>query len=520
MPSTSRRQLSLRIALVAAAVLLVGVSPPAAGARSFHTVLQDDELSLFSPAWLPQFMAKLRWLGVDYVRISAEWKLEAPDPNSRQIPRGFNFASPASYSSAGMQIVDRAVRAAARAGIGVIIDPAFSAPLWATSSKPGSQSYRDNINIPLLVQWESMLALRYNGFYTPPGARAALPRVQIFTLWNEPNGRTFLQPQWRGGVPASADWTRQLAEAAYPAIKRGNPDATVLIGNTSDAGSDVPAGGQSVAPMTFIRRMACVDAALVPVTQGACAHFRMVPADGFAHHPYERDDPPWVQSGSDKAGWAQMGDLPKLQLLLDQLVAMHRLAPGAANLWLTEQGYETNAELGNRPWTEPRQAQMNAASEYLAWRNPQIQSFSQFLLRDTLTYETLALRASTGHPAAQRLGTWTTGLMREDMAPKPSLAMFRAPIVLRVLASAGSSSLYEVWGRARPLRASAPIRIQLATGGAFRPVGNAVSDDDGIFDTELVAPAHASLRFEWLSPTTGTWQASPATTALPIPGAS
>jgi hypothetical protein len=522
----ARRPLAPWFVLCVAALAALTLVPPA-GARTLHSVLQDDALSLFSPSWLPQYMSRLRWLGVDELRISAEWKLEAPDANSPTPPRGFRFSDPSAYDSPGTTLLDRAVRAATGAGLGVIIDPAFSAPRWATTDHGGGGSsdqwYRTNIAIPRLVAWETMLARRYSGRFTPAGARTPLPRVGTFTLWNEPNGPDFLQPQWRGAVPASADWSRELDELAYPAIKRVSPNATVLIGNTSDVGADTP-GGRGVSPMAFIRRLACVDAQLRPVHDGSCAHFQTVPADGYAHHPYERNAPPWTpSSGTGQAGWAQMGDLPKLQALLDELVAMHRLAPGAASLWLTEQGYESNAELGNRPWSEARQAQMNAASDYLAARDPQLASIAQFLLRDTLTYETLTLRARTGRSGAQLPGTWTTGLMREDMTPKPSLSMFRSPIVVRVLArGAGGSELLEVWGRARPVRTPTEVRIQIASQDGFRASGATRTDQNGIFDTELALPTAGqapSVRFQWLA-ANGTWQTSPATQPLPIPGAS
>src|SRR5205807_7550604 len=121
---------------------------------------------------------------------------------------------------------DVAVGAAARAGLGVIIDPAFSAPRWATSDRASSSPnplYRTNINVAALAAWEAMLARRYSGRFTPVGADVRLPRVGAFTLWNEPNGAGFLEPQWRDRVPASADWERALVQLAYPAIKRVSP---------------------------------------------------------------------------------------------------------------------------------------------------------------------------------------------------------------------------------------------------------------------------------------------------------
>jgi hypothetical protein len=329
-------------------------------------------------------------------------------------------------------------------------------------------------------------------------------------------------------VAASADWYRQLVDSAYPAIKRAAPSATVLIGNTSDAGGDAETGTGGVPPLDFIRRLACVNAQLRPVDSGACAHFRTVPGDGFAHHPYERSAPPWVPSASVAAGWVQMGDLGALQSLLDTLVAMHRLAPGAGNLWLTEQGYESNAQLTDRPWTEAQQAQLNADSEYLTWRDQRAVSFSQFLLRDTLTRQTLALRAQTGNARGQMRGTWTTGLERQDGAAKPALAMFRSPIVARVISTArractlpapsargsvANVQQLEVWGRARPARSAVPIRVELKTKDAtsFARVKTTTSDANGIFDVRLWAPSGAAVRFQWRQG--GGWQTSPSATS-------
>jgi hypothetical protein len=424
---------------------LAALCARAVDARTLHTVLQDDDLSLFSAQQLPRYMNELRRLGVDELRISAEWKLEAPDPNSTRIPRAFRPDAPSSYTATGMQLLDTAVRAAAAAGLHVIIDPAFSAPLWATTDTAAPRSapdpwYNANIDVRQAAAWEQMLARRYSGAFTPAGEHTSLPRVETFTLWNEPNERSFVKPQWRDGIPVSADWYRNLVSVAYPAIKAASPSATVLIGNTSNSGVDAEAGRAGVAPLAFIRRLACVNAQLQPVHDGACAHFQTVPADGYAHHPYERNAPPWVPSGPKQKDWSQMGDVPRLQALLDELVAKHRLAPGAQNLWLTEQGYGSNGELADMRWTEAQQAQLNAASEYLAWHDGQVASFSQFLLADTLTNETLALRAKTGNPHALLAGTWTTGLLRENFAPKPALWMFRSPVLARVIGAPGALS--------------------------------------------------------------------------------
>jgi len=512
-----------------------GFVVPDAGARTLHTVLQDDDLALFSPPRLPGFIQELRWLGVDELRVSAEWKLEVPNPDLRRRPAGFRPSDPGSYTGLGMRALDSAVRAAVASGISVLIDPAFSAPLWATSDRApahpsASDWFNSNIDVREAAGWEQMLAHRYNGSYTPAGERTPLPRVATFTLWNEPNNASFLKPQWQGAVPVSADWYRSLVRLAYPAIKRVNPQATVLIGNTSFAGGERQMSSGGVAPLAFIRRLACVDAQLRPLREPACAAFSAIPADGFAHHPYERDAAPWLPSGPKEAGWAQMGDLPRLQALLDELVATHRLAPGAGDLWLTEQGYESNAELTDRPWTEAQQAQLNAYSEYVAWRDPHVLAFSQFLLRDTRTAATLALRARTHKPTANLSGTWTTGLRREDGQAKPALWMFRSPVVARIIPTTSSPfatglrrllggsapRILEVWGRARPLRSAGTVEVQLSPvpGSEFRTVTAVPTDANGIFDVSVAVPAEPStrVRFRWRS-SDGAWQTSPSTVA-------
>jgi hypothetical protein len=512
----------LTLAGLLAALMLIGAG--AAGARALHTVLQDDQAALFEPARLDRFVHTLKHLGVDELRVSAEWKLEAPD--AARPPAGFQAGNPRSYdASPAMQALDRAVRAAASQRIGVIVDPAFSAPRWATNDPPprvlaGDPWYNRDIDVRELAAWEAMLATRYSGHYTPSGQRRRLPRVGTFTLWNEPNQSGFVSPQWRGGVPASADWSRSLLRLAYPAIKRASPGATVLIGNTSPTGADTQAGNRGVPPLAFIRRMACVDAQLQPIATGACAHFRELPADGYSQHPYERSAPPWTPSGAPDN--AEMGDLLKLQALLDRLVAMHRLAPGARNLWLTEQGYQSDGQLGNQPWSEAQQAVLNADAEYVAWHDPQVVSFAQFLLRDTLTAQTLALRARTGNRRVQVGGTWTTGLQRQDGTPKPAQAMFRAPVVARFVAFAPlagwlfsapagpPAQVIEVWGRARAMHSRTLVVVEAHDDGIWRTISETPTDANGIFDVHAAVAAlvPVEVRFRWLD-SRGRWHTSP-----------
>jgi hypothetical protein len=526
--SAWRRRLG--IAVLAAALLLATTGP--ARARVLHTVLQDDELALFSPSSLPGFIHTLRWLGVDELRVSAEWAADTPDPAAATAPPLARIADPRQYDgTVGMRMLDRAVRAAAAGGLGVIISPAFSAPSWATRGPSGGGGwFNTDIDVGELAGWEEMLARRYSGHYVPTGASGPLPAVGTFELWNEPNQQGYLAPQWRDGQPVSADWLRAVADAVYPRIKRVDPGATVLLGDTSAVGADAEAGNGGVPPLQFLRRLACVDDQLRPLTTGACAHFQMVPGDGWAQHPYERSAPPWSAPTLPDA--AEIGNLDQLQALLDRLVGMHRLAPANAALWLTEQGYESNGQLQDRPWSEAQEAQLNAISEFLAWHDPLVVSFAQFLLRDTLTTEAVVLRALTLNPQAQLAGTWTTGLERQNGTPKPALQMFRAPVVARVVSMSPIASLLpsspagapaellELWGRARPAHTPVPVVVQVMddASGVFRDAAQTVTDSNGVFDVRIGVAAGIGVlvRFKWLAPDSS-WQTSPATTPLSFP---
>ena len=109
------------------------------------------------------------------------------------------------------------------------------------------------------------------------GATAPLPKVDLFTLWNEPNHQGFLRPQWtrrgRGFVPRSPHLYRDLVQRAYPAIKGVRPDASVLIGGTSFTGAYSGRGTGGVPPLRFLRELACVGRRFKPLRRSGCGAF-------------------------------------------------------------------------------------------------------------------------------------------------------------------------------------------------------------------------------------------------------
>jgi hypothetical protein len=358
------------------------------------------------------------------------------------------------------------------------------------------------------------MALRYSGDFAPLKSGFKLPRVDLFELWNEPNVPTFLQPQWVNGRPVAADLYRGLVQAAYPAIKQVQPDATVLVGVTSPSGADGGGAGSPVKPLPFLRRLACVDARLHPVRDGACAHFRRVPGDGYSHHPYALySTPGW---GSSDPNAVRISGLDRITRLTTRLAARGRLASGLQDLWLTEFGYESNDPVRTKPWTLGQQARLLAQAEYVAQRNRHVRSVAQFLLRDVQTQA--ALRAVAGGHRGRVVGSWQTGLYFEDGRPKPSAASFR----LTFLPLRTSDSRLILFGHVRPARQPVTVRIwELVPGEDWTlwTTSSAQGSDEqeqfltspgGVFLRMLDhdPPPGSLLRFEWQLPD-GSWESSP-----------
>jgi hypothetical protein len=435
--------------------------------------MQDDGQLLFrTPADAQAAVARMKALGVDRVRITASWSSLTRAPESATRPAGFDAADPAAYEQARWSALDAAVRAVRAAGLKVLIDIGFWAPHWATSDPPGPRA-RTNIDPKAYADFAVAVALRYSGAFTPPadpaaagappppptedqtllqsllqplsptpppaqpppplGARAAqapgpdapaerLPLVDEFVLWNEPNIPALLLPQWQpdGTTPASPAVYRAMVQAAYPALKAVRKKITVLIGNTSSTGGRRGTG--AVAPLEFLRDLACVDADFKPSTTPDCAGFETVPGDGWAHHPYSQNERPSRASDPVREpGDLRMADLPVLASTLDRLVKLGRLAPGDRDIYLTEFGYETTPVQGRPDVSEIQQARWLTWAEYLADKVPAVRSFAQFLLRDQ---PPAPVRVSTS--AARPFGEFTTGLQVSSGNDKMAAATFVA----------------------------------------------------------------------------------------------
>ena len=368
------------------------------GHQRFPVFLQDDaELLHRSPTRVAADLDAIRDDGFTWVRVTAGWSAIAPSPRSARAPR-FHASDARAYPRAAWTALDRVVRGAHARGLRVMIDVAFWAPRWAVArSGPDATHARDGVDPGRYAAFARAVARRY------PGADG-------FTIWNEPNSELFLEPQWaRTGQIASATEYRAMVDAAVPAIRTEAPRALVLIGATSSLGDEhgTQRDGR-VAPLRFLRALACVDARLRPLRTPDCRRFRPLPGDGWSQHPYSPGPPAQPDPVPDDVGLA---DLPRL---VDTLRALHAAGRTERRLdvWITEYGYQTNPPDPTRATSPAQQAAFLPQALALARATPGVASFAQFLLRD--------LPPRPGPTARDRWADFQSGLRTVDGRPKPA----------------------------------------------------------------------------------------------------
>src|SRR5688572_12686091 len=111
------------------------------------TIVQDDAQVLHrAPAEVRRTVRELRALGVDWLRVTANWSFLAPAPGSARRPR-FDARDPDAYPPGAWDKLDRAVGEARAAGLEVALDVGFWAPRWAVARpSPERDRQRDGID--------------------------------------------------------------------------------------------------------------------------------------------------------------------------------------------------------------------------------------------------------------------------------------------------------------------------------------------------------------------------------------
>jgi hypothetical protein len=517
--------------LLVIAGLLGGARSASAQARQ-QSVFEADASLGTDPA---DTLARLRLLGVQWVRVSVSWGDIAPAPQSRRAPRGFAGGNPAAYPDANWLRLDAIVRDAAADQIGLDFDLMGGAPKWALGpgEPPGATNLVWEPSPALYHDFVHAVAERYSGEYDPgagalvPGAPSDLPRVSFWSVWNEPDYGPSLAPQ---GVPGqlkvenSPRMYRLLVGAAWRALHQtGHGRDMFLFGELAPRGFPFWGLFSGMKPLTFLRALYCVDGRYRPYRGGAAAirgcpptpagsrRFRarnpgLFEASGVSDHPYMRWYPPNREQFPDPQ-YSTLGEIRNLERAIDRLQRVYG-SHARLPVWNTEFGYLTDppkhdSQLepgGHRyPWVSPITAAryLNWA-EYISWRDPRVQSFDQYQLFDPEP----ATRATDW-------GGYASGLLTYGGKPKATYDAWRLPIYIPDNTPLAGRAT-EVWGCVRPAHYA-----QLDTGKAqsaqlqFEPVASSsfitlrtisVSPSSCYFDLHVVFPASGAVRLAFTYP--------------------
>ncbi|HET7146258.1 MAG TPA: hypothetical protein VFI10_03575 [Gaiellaceae bacterium] len=399
--------MSKRIALLATtAMVAAGLAASAATASpkkpvkktSSHLLvgINDEAFTLYGDPNIA--FAQLKSLKTQVIRVNLYWggnkwgvaKSRPDDPNSPGDP-AYDWA-----------IYDRLVRYATQYNIKVVFSILFT-PAWANGGKGKNHA---PTNFKDLENFAYAAAERYSGLWTPPEwqqdpsnptTKLPLPKVNMWTAWNEPNNPIWLAPQYKRVGKTwrveSAFQYAKICNAIYNGVHSQFlgplPDEHVACGVTGPKGNDAPATRRaSVDPLTFLSQ----------------AHrFGMKKFDVYAHHPYAdiglKESPTYVPKGKFKRR-VQLGNLNLLMKLLTRYY-------GKKHLWITEYGYQTSPQDKRFGVPYKTQAKWLTQSYAIARKNPRIDMMLWFLVRDE-----------------PKVGNWQSGLATYTGKRKPAWKAF------------------------------------------------------------------------------------------------
>ena len=547
---------------VIATAMAAALAPAASASRTQEAIIQDDPILLNAPNQdeVDGIFTAFRAIGVDRVRVSLFWDHVAPERLSRIKP-SFSEPGPSwpgSYPRGGWERFDRIALAAQKTGVGLLFSVTGPGPQWAapgsgTSTgvrKPSPSEFRDFVRAA---------GIRYSGAYPishdppppedgegisiggtkvgrgeppPPPSPDNLPRVDHWSIWNEPNFPTWLNPMWRNNRPKrvrqmvafAPHHYRRLVDVAWSALgETGHGRDKILIGETAPRGGKKPTQlGNAMPPVEFVRELYCLKRNFRPY-RGRAARLRNCPrtaaarrkfrrahpglfaAGGYALHPYSLDrtrwrKPTWRHRLRDNV---PIANLRRMTRTLDRAAFFWGSTRQPMRIWITEYGYQTKPADPFTGVAPSRQGALTAWGEYIAYRNPRVASIAQFLLVDD--------KPLAGLPVDSRKSwiSWQSGLFTQDGQPKPFLADYQVPIHVR----RGRRTL-RVFGAYRPAPNGYTISAQVQfapRGRAFARVSDhSVTNRRGYLNTKVRRRGRGSIRIVWADPISGALVASRA----------
>jgi hypothetical protein len=386
----------LALAAVLAFACLLALAPRAHAAKGMEVAIQDDPVFVADQAiGRAAALQRARDLGVTRIRVNLSWAavVDASQRELRRAPRQIKY---------DWSLYQPLVEATRGTGIGIQFALIGPAPAFATGDRkistvaPKARYFRD---------FASAAARHFKG------------GVDRYSIWNEPNYVSWLSP-----LKKAPRIYRGLYVNAYAAIKAADPQATVLIAETSPY-KIVKKGKQfSTAPIEFLRQMTCSNRSL---RRAKCGGLK---ADGYAHHPYDFDHKPSFKfPGKDNATLATLGNLTGALNRMAKSKALATPDGKALDLYLTEYGYFAS---GKRRTKEPKRSKYLPQAFAIAQRHPRVRQMLQYLLvQPPIGYRFFdtSLMTFAGDPSRtfHALSGWSQGALRRGAIA--STATFSSP---------------------------------------------------------------------------------------------
>jgi hypothetical protein len=335
--------------------------------------------------------AKLRELRPQVLRVNLHWNVVAPrqprNPSNHRDPR-YDWSA---YDRLALEAKARRIR---------LLFTIVSTPRWANGGRDWNYPPRRPGS---LQSFAFAAASRYSGrhdAFADPYVDGVLPRVKMWTAWNEPNLEFFLRPVARRPGTSYATAAARTYAKICNAVTRGVHAAqSWMSGEKVACGVTSPRqkrNAPSTGPLEFMTALRRTNARF----------------DVYSHHPHPPNYRRRPGTPPDSRRTVTLGNIKVLTSLLNRLY-------GRKRLWITEYGYQTRppdyygVSLGG-------QAAYVREAYAIAKRHPRIDMLVWFLLRDEPTRRV---------PGKLGLPGWQSGLLFDQRTyrgrAKPSFAVFR-----------------------------------------------------------------------------------------------
>jgi hypothetical protein len=473
---------TLPSALLVAILALGALGAGQALASHSQTTYFEGSKELLSPRTRPKAIAQMQHLGVKALRVELSWFNVAPSPTSATKP-AFEATNPGLYAWGEY---DALIAETQRLHWKVLLTVTSPVPRWATSNKKA----------PYVTKPDPK---DFQEFMTAVGLHFG-SKVSLYSIWNEPNHPAFLLPQWNtNGTAASPRIYRSLYQAGYAGLQAaGQPKPNVLLGETAPTGftkvnykrEKSKALLHDVAPIAFLQGALCLNASYkksgscTPLTATGYAHHAYSTAAGPLYKPPEKDD-------------VTIGVLSRLSRALSLAASAHAVT-SRLPIYLTEFGVQSkpNRFLGV---SVAKQAEYDAIAEHIAWSNPGVAAFSQYLLIDD---------PLGGKPGASVNGGvigFQTGLEYVTGKPKPLYSAWPVPLTV-----SKTGHGFSLWGLVRPATAATKVTVLVKPSGAksYRTLKTVTTNSLGYWSLSSGTNG-VTWRVRWTSPTGAKYEGPP-----------